>query len=1006
MSGDTSAACQNKVGAVLVVGAGISGMQSALDLAEAGFKVYLIDREPSIAGTMPMLDKTFPTNDCSMCILSPRVVDVGGHRNIEVMTMTELVRLAGEPGNFRATLRKAPRYVDPDLCVSCGRCETVCPQTVKNRFNQGLDECKAIFKPYAQAYPNAYVIDGESCLHCGACEEKCPRAAIKHDMEETLVDLEVGAVILSPGFEIFDAGQRGEFGYGVYENVVTSLQFERLLSASGPHQGHLVRPSDGKEPRKVAFIQCVGSREPGRDRNYCSGVCCMYVTKEAMVAREHLPGLKVSIFCIDVRAYGKGFEQYYLRARDEYGVRYVKCMVSSVKELQQSKNLLVKYRTPSGEFCEEEFDLVVLSVGIKPAAGTRELAQAVGIGLDEFGFCRQGAESCLTSRPGVFVAGTFAGPKDIPETVIEASAAAGHVSRLLAGARNTCTASEPVVPERDVSDEEPRVGIFACNCGINIGSVINVSEVVKYAKNLPGVVYAGEFLFACAQDSLDKIKKRIHSQKINRVVVASCTPRTHAPLFQNALREAGLNPYLYEHVNIREHSSWVHKDRPEAATQKAKDLVRMAAAKARKLEPIPVTYTAINHTALVVGGGLAGMTASLSLAEQGFEVFLVEKAPELGGQLKNIRYFIDGRSPSTLLQELVQQVQQNPRIHLFTGSTVLETGGYPGNYRTWIDAAGEKREILHGCTIIATGARETKPREYLYGEHPGVVTQTELENILNRDQLDAIKNVVMVQCVGSRNEERPYCSRVCCTQAVKNALKIKEKHPDTNVYILYRDLRVYGTKEKYYTEARQKGVVFIRYEPDTKPVVTPGNKGVEVKVQDHVLGYTLDINADLLVLSTGVEPGEDNEKLSQLFKVALSGEGFLLEAHMKLRPVDFAAEGLYLCGLAHSPQLAGETIAQANAAAMRAATLLAKDRLENVAITASVDEETCIGCGLCVKACSYDARYLDEVPGVAGVTEALCQGCGACVVACPSGATGQKGFDTQQMLEMMKAAIS
>ena len=1006
MSANVQEVTGNKVGAVLVVGAGISGMQSALDLAEAGFKVYLLERKPSIAGTMPMLDKTFPTNDCSMCILSPRVVDVGGHRNIEIMTMSELVGLAGEAGNFKATVKKHPRYVDLELCVSCGRCETDCPQVVSNDFNHGLDERKAIYKPYAQAFPNAYVIDMENCLECGACEEKCARKAIDRDMEEEFVDLNVGAIVLAPGFDIFDATQRGEFGYGVYENVVTSLQFERLLSASGPHQGHLIRPSDGQEPKKVAFIQCVGSREPGKDRNYCSGVCCMYATKEAIVAQEHVSGLQATIFCIDVRAFGKGFEQYYERARNEYGVRYEKCMVSSVKELQQSKNLVLKYRTTSGDMLEEEFDLVVLSVGMQPSAGSEELARVTGIGLDEFGFCKPGENTGTTTRPGVFVAGTFAGPKDIPETVIEASAAAGYVSRLLGDARDTLTDTPLVVPERDVAGEAPRVGVFMCNCGINIGSVINVPDVVAYAKTLKDVVFAEEFLFACAQDSLGRIKKRIKNKNLNRVVVASCTPRTHAQLFQNAMREAGLNIYLYEHVNIREHSSWVHRDKGEEATAKAKDLLRMSVAKARLLEPVATTFTDINHQVLVVGGGAAGMATSLSLAEQGFEVFLVEKSDQLGGRLKDLHYTIEGLDANALLADMIAKVINNSRINVYTGSKVVEVGGYPGNYRTKLNITGEIKEIEHGSAIIATGAREVKSSAYLYGENPGVITQTELEDQLSRGEVKGVKNVVMIQCVGSRDEERPYCSRICCTHAVKNSLKIKEMYPDANVYVLYRDLRVYGTREKYYTAAREKGVTFIRYEPEHPPLVSAGpGKTVEVKVKDLILGYTLAIDADLLVLSTGVMPGEDNEKLSQLFKVPLTADGFLLEAHLKLRPVDFAADGMYLCGLAHSPKLLDESIVQANAAAMRAVTLLAKDSIESVAITAYVDEERCTGCGLCVKACSYNARYIDEYTGVAGVTEVLCQGCGACVVACPSGATHQKGFEKDQMIAMMKAAL-
>ena len=994
------------VGAVLVVGAGISGMQSALDLAEAGFLVHLVEKNPSIAGTMPMLDKTFPTNDCSMCILSPRVVDVGSHMNIKIHTRAELVALSGEPGSFTATVKKHPRYVDIDLCVSCGRCETVCPQDVQNPFNQGLDTRKAIYKPYAQAYPNAYVIDKQHCRDCGACAEKCPRKAINYDMQEEIDELQVGAVILAPGFEIFDASLRGEYGYGIYQNVVTSLQFERMLSASGPHQGHLMRPSDGAEPQKVAFIQCVGSREPGKDRNYCSGVCCMYASKEAVVAKEHVPGLDTAIFCIDVRAFGKGFEQYYRRAKDEYGVRYIKCLVSSVKELQQSKDLILKYRTPDGKIHEEQFDLVVLSVGLRPPAGIEELAQTAGIDLDQNGFCMPGPTAGSTTRPGVYAAGAFAGPKDIPETVIEASAAAGYVSSLLGKSRHTLTETKEPVPEKDVSGELPRTGVFVCHCGINIGSVIDVPAVKNYAKTLPGVVHAGEFTFACAQDSLETIRKRINNQKLNRVVVASCTPRTHAPLFQNALREAGLNPYLYEHVNIREHSSWVHRDKKEAATAKAKDLVRMAVAKAQLLKPVTVTHSEVNRTALVVGGGAAGLAAALSLSRQGFGVHLVEKADTLGGRLAHMHRTITGVDTQKLLAELTSQVEQDQNIQVITGARITDVAGYPGNYRTVVQTKEQTYELIHGAAVLATGAREVTPEGYLYGEHPNVITQTGLEQRIKEQNLAGIKNIVMVQCAGSRDEKRPWCSRICCSHAIKNALLIKAQQPDANIYILYRDIRVYGKLEQYYTEARREGVVFIRYEPENPPRAQGASGGgLTVTAPDPALGFAVTIDADLLVLSAGVEANKDNEELSKLFKVPLSTEGFLLEAHMKLRPVDFAADGMYLCGLAHAPKLLDETLVQASAAAMRAATLLSKEKLENVAITAYVDEELCIGCGLCVKACSYNARYLDQHTGIAKVYETLCQGCGACVAACPSGASQQKGYEKGQMLAMMKAAL-
>ncbi|MFZ5649320.1 MAG: FAD-dependent oxidoreductase [Bacillota bacterium] len=995
----------NTTGVVLVVGSGIGGMQAALDLAESGYMVYLVERRPSIAGTMPMLDKTFPTNDCSMCILSPRVVDIGSHLNIEVITLAELADLTGSPGNFTATIIKHPRFVDMDLCVSCGRCETACDQVVSNQFNQGLDTRKAIYKPYPQAFPNAYVIDGENCLSCGSCVSKCPRKAINLEMKEETAQLQVGAVILSPGFEIFDATDRGEFGYGVFKNVVTSLEFERMLSASGPFQGHLVRLSDNREPRKVAFIQCVGSREPGRERNYCSGVCCMYATKEAIVAREHVPGLESAIFCIDVRAYGKGFEQYYERARGEYGVRYVKCMVSSVKEIPKTGNVMIRYRTDDGKFIEEEFDMAVLSVGLKPPGGIHSLAGAAGIELDEYGFCANGGLPGTTSRPGVFVAGTFSGPKDIPETVIDGSAAAGYVSRLLQDSRGTRTRSKTVVPEKDVSGEKPRVGVFVCNCGINIGSVIDVPSVVKFAKGLKGVAFAEEFLFACAQDSIEKIKRRIKSQKLNRVVVASCTPRTHAPLFMNAIREAGLNQYLYEHVNIREHSSWVHRNYPDRATAKARDLVKMAVARALRLSPIETTYTEINKNCLVVGGGASGMTAALSLAEQGFGVYLVEKEYRLGGLLAGMKYTLDDLNAEEILAELTGKIALNTRIQVFTGAEIVEAAGFPGNYRTRVRVGEKVEEITHGAVILANGASEATTSDYLYGNSSKVLTQREFEQKMSSGELAGVKNVVMIQCVGSRDPQRPYCSRICCSQAVKNALRIKKQSPGVNVYILYRDVRVYGLNEKYYTEARSLGVNFFRYDPGNEPVVSESGDKITVEFDDHVTGYRLAVDADVLVLSTGVDPARDNEKLSRLFKVPLNAEGFLLEAHLKLRPVDFAADGLYLCGLNHSPKLLSESIVQSNAAAMRAASLLAKDKMENVAITAFVQEEICVGCGICVNVCSYNARYLDEFSGVAMVTDVLCQGCGACVAACPSGASQQKGYEKDQMVAMMREAL-
>ncbi len=850
------------------------------------------------------------------------------------------------------------------------------------------------------------------CLNCGACSEclECVKAclpgAIDHAMADESIEVEVGAVLLNPGAEIYNPGELEYYGYGRYPNVLTSIEFERILSASGPFQGHMVRPHDHKEPKKIAWIQCVGSRNVRIGADYCSSVCCMYAIKEAVIAKEHSPEpLDTVIFYMDMRCYGKDFERYFNRAEDEHGVRFIKSRIFAVEESPGAeRNLLIRYALEDGSVTEEEFDLVVLSVGLRPAAGSAELATRLGVELDQFGFCRTlELEPGATNRPGIFAGGAFAGPKDIPETVVEAGAVAGYAARLLSEARGSLARHKEYPAERNVEGEEPRVGVFVCHCGINIGSVVDVPGVVKYAKALKNVVHAQEFLFTCAQDSIEKIKETIDTYSLNRVVVASCTPRTHAPLFQGALREAGLNPYLYEHVNIREHSSWVHRDQPREATVKARDLLRMAVAKVRLLKPVTVTFSEIDRHALVVGGGLAGMTSALSLAEQGFGVYLVEKSGQLGGRFRSMYYTLDGSEPAKLLDQLLERVENNPLIEVLTGAGVVEAGGYPGNYRTFVQAGDKRHELTHGAVVLATGAREAGPREYMYGSHPAVVTQSRLEERIGSGELGGVQNVVMIQCVGSREEGRPYCSRICCTHAVKNALKIKELNPDANVYVLYRDLRVYGLREKYYTEARRKGIIFIRYTPEDKPQVKESGERLEVAVTDPILGRKLSIRADLLVLSSGLQAGEDNERLSRLFKVPLNADGFFLEAHMKLRPVDFSADGLYLCGLAHSPKLAGEVILQANAAAMRAVTLLGKDRLENVAITAAVNKRRCKGCGICVKVCSYNARRIDSVSRVALVANALCQGCGACVAACPSGASLQYGFEKEQILAALGA---
>ena len=872
--------------------------------------------------------------------------------------------------------------------------------------------------------------EAQRCLRCGVCSEcnqcvyACRAGAIQHDDIERLETLHVGAVVLTPGLEPMPGDIRPEYGYGYYPNVVTSLEFERMLSASGPFAGVLQRPSDGAHPHKIAWIQCVGSRDctlglDGTERGaYCSSVCCMYATKEAIIAKEHDPRVESSIFYIDIRSFGKGFDSYIDRAQNEYGVRYVRCMVSAVKEVPGTRNLRLSYVSYEGAESkrpvthEEEFDLVVLSVGLRPSKSTRSMADRLGLDINELGFVETGVYApANTSVPGVFVAGSFAEPKDIPESVIEASCAAAQVSALLAEGRNTLTRTPEYPPEREISDEPERVGVFICHCGINIGSVVNVPQVVEYARTLPNVVYAEHNLYTCSQDTQERIRQTIQEHKLNRVVVASCTPRTHEPLFQDTLRQAGLNPHLFEMANIREQDSWVHKSKPDVATEKARQLAGMAVAKARRLHPIQHNTFDIDRRALVIGGGLAGMSAALSIADQGFEVTLVERQPELGGNLRHIHTAVRaGEDPQDLLKRTLARIQEEPRLQVVTEAEVTAVNGYKGKYRSTIRRAdGTQFEVGHGAIVVATGAKEITHREYLYGQGTRVLTQRDLEDKLEDAQFTAGlsgQTLVMIQCVGSRDEDHPYCSRICCTQALKNALAIKRRAPGVRLVVLYRDMRSYGLREQLYRQARQMGVIFLEYDRAMKPAVAERENGrLDVQVVVQPEGERVSLSADWLVLSAGIEPEPGNAALAQLLKVPLNEAGFFLEAHVKLRPVDFAADGIFLAGLAHSPRAIEETIAQARAAAVRAVALLSKPYLEATPIIASVNPKLCAACGLCVEICPYGARVLEPGMEHAEVIEVLCQGCGACVAACPNKASQQKGFEFTQVFEMLEAAI-
>lgn len=1330
--GDSNLPAGFPTGAVLVVGGGVAGMQAALDLANGGFRVYLIDRAPAIGGTAARLDKIFPTNDCAMCMLSPRLAECSRHRDVEIITGAELIDLAGEPGCFTARVRQRARYVDLDRCTACGDCVPACPVRRPDAFNGELSERRAIYKLYPQGTPNAFAVErtdtlpchsacpagvrgsalaalsrerrlddarrlleqdnpfpgvcvhvcdrpceaacprgaidrpvaladlvgfvaeqatspttplragvrvavvgagpagltaaadlarlgsavtvleaapaaggalrplyaergaasdrldreiaaisrlgveirvdcpvqapeallgqgyaavvvatgpgasdgagsgneprtvgrgicwvepaptvaaaigaghraaetirrflaeergalgsgdaersflrfrfapsdraegGEGarlvpatpalaptpatsastlgtppvpsaesrpdggprpdpallgsaeasrclscggCAECGACLEVCQPGAVDLAMADRELTLEVGAVVLAMGIEPFDARLKGEYGFGRYPNVLTSLQFERMLSASGPSGGKLFRPSNGAAPRRIAFLQCVGSRDVACGRGYCSEICCMFVAEEAVIAREHDPAVQPTVFYLDLRATGKGFERHVVAAERDHRVRYVRSMVSTVREVPGSRDLRVRYVSEDGRPAEEEFDLVVLAVGLGTPDSAQELCHRIGVEVDPYGFTRPSAGSPVTtSRPGVFAAGCAAGPKDIPAAMVEGSAAAAEAARLLGAARGTLTRRKEYPPERDVADEPPRIGVFVCRCGINIGGVVDVPAVAAFARQLPDVAHAEENLYTCSQDTLRRIREQIEELGLNRVVVAACTPRTHEPLYRETAREAGLNPFLAEMVNIREQDSWVHRSEPVAATLKAQELVAMAVARARLLQPIARQRFDVVAEALVVGGGLAGMTAALALANQGFAVCLVEREAALGGHLRRLRYELDGCDPPAMLASLAACVLGHQKIRTFTRATIQQLGGRVGRFSALVRLGGESPGdlvVTHGALIVAVGARAVQPSGYLYGEDPRVVTQTELEVELAAIEHGAVaegragapdggpERVVMIQCVGSRTPERPYCGKVCCRQAVKNALKLKALRPDAEVYVLHRDVRTTGVLEEHFRRAREAGVHFLRYEPGRPPEVRRKGAGLEVVAAVDGRAEALPLAADRVVLSVGVAAG-DHADLAARLKLPLTEDGFFLEAHPKLRPIDFAADGVFLCGLAHSPQTIPDVIAQATGAAARAATLLSQGAVESSGIVAVVDDRRCTGCGLCVAVCAYEARRLDEERRVAVVEEVLCQGCGACAVACPSGATRQLTLERRQVLAMLE----
>jgi len=925
----------------------------------------------------------------------------------------------GEAGDFHVTLMKKPRYVIEEKCTGCGTCAEYCPVQYPDQYNQEISQNKAVHIYFSQAIPLIAYIDS-SCLYlkekkCRICEGVCKNDAIDLLQEPEKLDVTVAAIVLAAGYEPFDPKTVSSYGYGKFENVVTSLDFERLLCATGPYEGEILRASDREHPHKIAWLQCIGSRRvtPG-DNSYCSSVCCTYTQKQVILTKDHDPSAECTVFHNDIRSYGKDFEAYYKRTEELPGTRFIRSYASIVGEVPESKNLIVRYSTPDEGVKEEEFDMVVLSIGLNPPADNALLGQTYSIELNSHGFCKTAPTNPMeTTRPGVFVSGAFQGPMDIPESVFSASGAGSQCGELLDHRRGKLTTERAYPSEKDVSREEPRVGVFVCHCGANIGRVVDVPSTVEYSLTLPHVVHAQEQLFSCATNSAQEITDMVKEKGLNRVVIAACSPRTLEPLFRDTLREAGINQYYLDMANIREHNSWVHAKEPEEATKKAKDITRMSVARVCLLDPLKEIELPVNKNALVVGGGLSGMTCALAIANQEHEVHLVEKDRDLGGTARRIHYTLDGLDVQAYVRELIGKVYKHPLIHVYTDAVITDASGYVGNFTTKVTSDRGPSVIRHGAAVIALGAAEYKPTKYLYGQDDRVMTQLELEGrIVAKDEsLMKAQALAMIQCVGCRQKDRDYCARVCCSNAVKNALKLKHIKPDMDIYILFRDMRTYGLLEDYYREASEKEVKFIRYEADDKPLVEAveeeGRPVLRVTATDPILGQKLALDVDHVVLSAAVIAHPENREISQMFKVSLGPDGFFKEAHVKLRPVEFATEGVYVCGLAHFPKHIPEAINQAHGAAGRALTLLSHDSVTVSGAVCEVDHQKCVACGACMLACTYNAIDFHDthIGKKAVVNPVICKGDGLCNVKCPTGAIMLKHFTDEAILSQIDAAV-
>jgi heterodisulfide reductase subunit A len=1025
---------QPKPAAAMVVGGGIGGMRAALDLADAGLKVYLVEQTPCLGGRVAQLGYMFPQHDCVLCrgtsdhgygctrpSISPAYIAQNQHPNISILTQTHVTDIAGQAGDFTVSLRQEPTYIDAARCINCGYCSEACPVELPDQYQQGMTVHKAAYKVAARAAPDTYIIEkGPYCEGCGKCAQVCPSQAVHLDEPPRLLTVEVGAIILALGFRIFNSAEMGELGYGRYPDVLHAMEYERLASRSGPTEGAVLRPSNQRPPKSIAWLQCIGSRD--QNNAYCSSICCMYATKEAMLAKQRLgQGVKCSVFIMDERAFNKEYSSYFARARQDYGIQYQRCRVSAISEDPLTHELILHYADANGALRQERFEMVILATGLQPPESAPQFTTMLDLELNEYGFCNTEKFTPLqTSHSGVFVCGAFSSPKEISETVLDASGAAAEVMRLLNERLNTYPHShewpfhtaQDLPPERDISADPPRLGVFVCSCGGTIGEVLNIPNLVKGSAHIPGVVWSEELDFACFSENIEHIKNRIREKGLNRLVVAACSNRTHESLFQRTACQTGLNPYLVEVVNLQAQCSRPHRWQPELANRKAQEMIRIAAGRAQVTQPVHRTRHRCRPSALILGGGLSGMTSALAIADSGYGVHLIERSEMLGGNLQTMYYVAEGYNPRRLGRDLINRVRAHPRIQTYLRTELVHFQGHVGFFEsdlrtTRSDGSSDTFRIEHGVTIVATGGRETHEHHWL--NLPGVITQRELEEkiIHNPEEIAALRNVVMIQCIHAEGEQE-YCSRVCCTNTMKNAIRLKLFNPHCQVSVLYKNIVTYGFREEYYTEARRLGVVFIRYTAENPPQIRAEGGKLKVGVWDLSLDRWLDLPADLVPLSMSIAPAEGTERLARLLRVPLSSEGFFEEAQLKLRPMDFMREGIFLAGMAHYPKFIEESISHALAASARALTLLSQgDSLYSGGIVAVVDPEKCVGCLTCTRTCPFGIPQVIEQQGRSGVgglggaafiDTAQCQGCGTCTGECPANAIQLVNYTDDQVM--------